>query len=458
MQILEDDNIDFDEIYIEPPVVTELSDEDSADEDSGGKVDNLSGRQLRANAEVVVRKSGQESGMSQEICEDVQECSVAGPSRKAPKRCKKGEQEAVWDDGDITVHDRIFPNPDYSMFREASPTTIFELFFDEEVIAHLVQESNKYAQFCNCNNPNIIPEELKVFVAILFLSGYNTVPSKRHYWEATQDTRNELVYNSMRRDRFLQINRFIHCCDNTAIDKLDKMWKMRPFMDLAKERFGRYFREEQCLSFDESMISYFGRHGCKQFIRGKPIRFGYNVWCLNTSDSYLVNFDIYQGNNPRKVETYEKEFGKAAAPLVGMIDELQKKELPFRFYFDNYFTSYRLVNYLRERNYGATGAVRVNRIPKDCPVKSNKELAKMKRGNFDSRRCVRDNIAVVKWVDNVVVSAISSCHGVNPITGVGRFSKSEKKGFLCHDQMFSRNTIHSWEVQTEWIGIYPCTA
>ena len=30
-------------------------------------------------------------------------------------------------------------------------------------------------------------------------------------------------------------------------------------------------------SIDETMVSYFGRHSAKQFIRGKPVRFGYKV-------------------------------------------------------------------------------------------------------------------------------------------------------------------------------------
>ncbi|KAK5648228.1 hypothetical protein RI129_003120 [Pyrocoelia pectoralis] len=41
-------------VYIEPPDKRELSDEDSADEDSGGLLDNLSGKQLLANAEIVM--------------------------------------------------------------------------------------------------------------------------------------------------------------------------------------------------------------------------------------------------------------------------------------------------------------------------------------------------------------------------------------------------------------------
>lgn len=50
---LENDDDDVDAIFIEPPEAAVVSDEDSADEDASGLVDNLSGRQLRSHAEVV---------------------------------------------------------------------------------------------------------------------------------------------------------------------------------------------------------------------------------------------------------------------------------------------------------------------------------------------------------------------------------------------------------------------
>ena len=43
-----------------------------------------------------------------------------------------------------------------------------------------------------------------------------------------------------------------------------------------------FWPTEQDLDVDESMISYYGKHSAKQFIRVKPIRFGFNLWCLNT--------------------------------------------------------------------------------------------------------------------------------------------------------------------------------
>jgi len=107
-----------------------------------------------------------------------------------------------------------------------------------------------------------------------------------------------MVHNAMRRDRFCQIMRFLHFADNTRPDLADKMWKLCRLINRLKSNFLKNFRPSPQLDYDESMVAYFGRHGCKQFIRGKPIRFGYKVWSLNNPMGYLVNFEIYQGKNP----------------------------------------------------------------------------------------------------------------------------------------------------------------
>lgn len=109
----------------------------------------------------------------------------------------------------------------------------------------------------------------------------------------------------MRRDRFLQISRFLHCSDNT------KYYKIRPAIEMFKNNCIKNFVPEQNLTHDESMVRYFGRHNCKQFIRGKPIRFGYKIWSLNTTEGYLVNFDVYQGKSPKSNGDYDLLFGKA---------------------------------------------------------------------------------------------------------------------------------------------------
>lgn len=78
----------------------------------------------------------------------------------------------------------------------------------------------------------------------------------------------------MRRDQFTQILKFIRWDDN-KIDKFDKAYKLRPFMNKLKKNFMKNFVPVQKIDFNESMIKYFVKHGYKQFIRGKPIRFGF---------------------------------------------------------------------------------------------------------------------------------------------------------------------------------------
>ena len=57
----------MEEVFIEPPAASEETDEDSTDEDnsSGGKMNNLFGRQLQAGAKVVLR-SGCHNGEDQQ--------------------------------------------------------------------------------------------------------------------------------------------------------------------------------------------------------------------------------------------------------------------------------------------------------------------------------------------------------------------------------------------------------
>lgn len=97
---------------------------------------------------------------------------------------------------------------------------------------------------------------------------------------------------------------------NEANNRFDKLFKLRPLIAMLKEKFSTQFIPSVHLNFDECMVKYYGKHSAKQFIRGKPIRFGYKVWSLNTSNGYLVNFDIYTGKKQGISGEIEKAFGK----------------------------------------------------------------------------------------------------------------------------------------------------
>lgn len=270
------DDEDIAGIFIEPPDAAILSDEDSADEDEGGIIDNLTGSQLRSNAEIVFG-DGHRISASNDGNDDDEEDSIPlleeSPREPQPKRRKKNAEKLTWEKADTVNSESLFPETDYSMYRGLNPVDLFELIFDDEVLTLIIEESTRYALYLNCPDPKITSEEIRVFIGVLIISGYSVVPGKRLYWESSSDVRNELVYNSMRRERFVQIMRFLHFSDNAKPVLNDKMWKLRPLINLLKQRFQSLFRPTKQMDYDESMVAYYGRHGCKQFIRGKPIRY-----------------------------------------------------------------------------------------------------------------------------------------------------------------------------------------
>ena len=62
------------------------------------------------------------------------------------------------------------------------------------------------------------------------------------------------------------------------------------------ERFLKFGVFSRNLSIDEQMIQYYGQHFLKQFIREKPIWFGYKNWAMCCSSTgYCFYFDLYEG-------------------------------------------------------------------------------------------------------------------------------------------------------------------
>ncbi|KAG5880966.1 hypothetical protein JTB14_018695 [Gonioctena quinquepunctata] len=168
------------------------------------------------------------------------------------------------------------------------------------------------------------------------------------------------------------------------------------------------------MSYDESMKRYYVRHGCKQFIRGKPIRFGFKMWSLNSKDGYLVDFDLYQGNDPREDVEISKLVGKCAAPLILMLKEIPVRNLPYVIYIDKLFTGMNLLALLRTLGYGAIGTIRENRLEKSCPLTRKQDFQKKKRGYSEHVIKKNDGILLVRWMDNSVVTMASTSAGVQP--------------------------------------------
>lgn len=175
-----------------------------------------------------------------------------------------------------------------------SPFDLFRMFLDDEIIDMIVLNTNIYAGQKNITFTTN-REEIFRFIGILLLSGYHTVPQIENYWSVQPDLGLPIVAQSMTRYAFRRLKSVLHLTDNDHIDKSDRYAKVRPLIDLLNKKYKQVGIFATHLSIDEQMIPYFGRHNCKMFIRGKPIRFGFKLWCLCSDSGYLFHVIPYAG-------------------------------------------------------------------------------------------------------------------------------------------------------------------
>lgn len=62
--------------------------------------------------------------------------------------------------------------------------------------------------------------------------------------------------------------------------KFDKLYTLRPFLDLIKKKFPDHYHVGSRVAVDESMIKFIGRSSLKQYMLKKAMKRGCKVWVL----------------------------------------------------------------------------------------------------------------------------------------------------------------------------------
>ena len=98
------------------------------------------------------------------------------------------------------------------------------------------------------------------------------------------------------------------------IDPKDKVFKVGPILGHFNKKFGAFFMSScNTYSLDEAMEPYYGHHSMKQFIRRKPVRYGFKFWCLTSPEGYMVKFHPCTGSN----KTLGKSLGESVTENIG---------------------------------------------------------------------------------------------------------------------------------------------
>ena len=137
----------------------------------------------------------------------------------------------------------------------------------------------------------------------------------------------------MSRNRFREILSNLHLADNKQITE-DRYYKVRVLFEKLNFNFKQYGSFVNH-SISDSIIPYYGKHGTKQFIRGKPIRFGFKLWYIISSEGYLFHAGPYGGVD---IDLPDTGLGQGADVVLGLIEKCEVKA-GSTVTFDNLFTS-----------------------------------------------------------------------------------------------------------------------
>ncbi|XP_068740469.1 piggyBac transposable element-derived protein 4-like isoform X2 [Montipora capricornis] len=308
----------------------------------------------------------------------------------------------------------------------------FHLFFTMDMINNIASHTNSYAlehifsgSDQSCKKPDDIwqkttADEIKRLIALLVYMGLVKVHGDVDKYWSTKSLYNGLwAKGILSRKRFKGLMALLHIIDPATENKADKLCEVQSFIRNFKSQCLSLYQPRQQLAVDERMIQSILRSDIHRFIMNKPNKFGIKVWVLlDRSNGYTLDFDVYLGKTAGQTAS-EKGLG------YDVVWKLARQffDQGYHLFVDKFYTSFALFKDLFAQGVFATGTVRKTRQDFPASLKKSKEWSKgRERG---SMRWERDPPCLaLQWIDNKVVSVLTTIDNANEYSQVNRKTKN----------------------------------
>ena len=104
----------------------------------------------------------------------------------------------------------------------------------------------------------------------------NKLSAVAQYWRV-ENLSGVLFQNTIIQNRFCEILQNLHFSDNTYDDKTDRGFKVRSVIDHLNKRFGEVLSNNK-EQINKHMVKFKERSDMKQYIKSKPIKWGFQIW------------------------------------------------------------------------------------------------------------------------------------------------------------------------------------
>ena len=244
-----------------------------------------------------------------------------------------------------------------------------------------IQAASYYAKNFN---PVAVPE-LKAFLCLrLQMEKCVIRPQYETYWQGAGH--NFIVHTPgfrevMEHDCFIALWDLLHLVNqmDKAMDKSDKIYKVRPMLDRMLPLFRHYYSPRQQLSLDEGMIPTKNRLDIKKYICDKPVRWGIKSFLLcEAKMGYILDAEIYTG---RVKDRHWPILGSASSVVRRLVENSQVTNKNHMLFMDPFYNSVALFHLLKnELGVLAAGTVIPSR--KHYPKELGRRLTERGRYEF----------------------------------------------------------------------------
>ncbi|XP_035383260.1 piggyBac transposable element-derived protein 4 isoform X2 [Electrophorus electricus] len=349
----------------------------------------------------------------------------------------------------LRFHPRRTPGVQLDFHMVYSPSDIFQLFFSQEVLLTLCNNTNKYAakktekglrrQWTNVN-----ADEMLRFISIVIYLGLIKPSAIRDLWRKDHLHRHPFPPSVMTGKRYEAISANLHMSDPAADainDQLrgqpgyDSLFRLKPLMEQTLTACKAYYHPHKNIAVDERMVATKARISMKQYMKNKPSKWGYKIFVLaDSSNGYTYNFSVYEGKACKPSGN-----GLSFDVVVNLI-HVPSLGTGYTVYVDNFYTSSLLFHHLHRIGFGACGTIRENRIV-STKTFANDLPKKAARGDM---RWTRDGpLLFVKWRDTRDVTMCSTVHKAYSGKTVQRLVRT-KSGTWSSKQIPVPDTVNAY--------------
>ena len=185
---------------------------------------------------------------------------------------------------------------DFLLFLTAN--IIEDICFNTNLYGWLhILEKTSYADAEGCWK-EVDRSELLRFIGLIIYMGIVKVSSISRYWSTAPPPLYHGLWSRrfMSRDRFKALLGMLHITPPDQTDPTDKLHKVRPLLDHIRPKCKELYSADVNVSVDERMVKSKGRSGIRQYIKNKPVKFGFKLWVLAESNSgFTIDFNVYTG-------------------------------------------------------------------------------------------------------------------------------------------------------------------